>query len=155
METAIIISVALILLGSTFLFIPKLRNKMKKRTNTWVSFRVTWISFLVSLAGLIVTIFSIVPKVTNINHFNVELKEQVEKQIRQIEEKIISKTDTIIQTQIDTVIVFRMDTVVIRDTISVRIPKTPENDINDEVKKVDDDARSFWERVNSELEKNN
>jgi hypothetical protein len=53
------------------------------------------------------------------------------------------------------VIVFRTDTVVIRDTIPVRIPKTPENDITDEVKEVDDDARSFWERVNSELEKNN
>jgi hypothetical protein len=149
MNTTIIISVLLILLGLTFLFISKLWSKIEKRINC-----VTWVGFLVSLAGLIVTVFSIVPKVTTINNFNIKFEKQVEKQIRQIEEKVISKTDTI------KVLVIQKDTV-IYDAIS--IPGKPENNIKDEAEKVERNKRIFFwksfgsgipeDSINNEAEK--
>jgi hypothetical protein len=126
MKTAIIISMVVILLGLAVFPVPRFRKKIKEQDAY-----LAWIGFLVSIAGLIVTVFSVVPKVTNISNFNIELKEQVEKQIRQIEEKTVPP-DTVIRTVIRTDTVHHTHTVIVRDTIPVFVVIKPENGAPDE-----------------------
>jgi hypothetical protein len=137
METAIIISIVLFLLGSPFLFIPKLWNKTEKQIT-----RLSYAGFLLSFAGLAVTIFTVATKVINIDIKMIDMRKQIEKQMRQIEEKMISKPDTI-------TIYRNIPPVVIRDTIFVDRVRIPEN----EFEAVDRHADSALRWLERELEK--
>jgi hypothetical protein len=125
------------------LFIPGFRKKIKKPDNL-----LAWISFLVSIAGLAVTVFSVVPEVRNINHINIELKEQMrQKGEKDSAIKTIIRIDTIHHTNT----VYLTNTVIVHDTIPVFIVIKPENGAIDEVSKVDRDAGLFFKCLEKEL----